>query len=107
VQAIPRGGNALVKHIQQSTKIPVLGHADGICHIYVDSGANIETAVRVVTDAKVDYPAACNAVEKVLVHEDLAMDGRLFRLQVCSGPPGPLGVAVDARLRGREGGRGK
>eukprot|EP00884_Botryococcus_braunii_P005459 jgi/Botrbrau1/14914/Bobra.0018s0018.1 len=79
--AIPRGGNALVKHIQQNTKIPVLGHADGICHIYVDSAANIETAVRVVTDAKVDYPAACNALEKVLVHSDLAKDGRLFRLQ--------------------------
>jgi delta l-pyrroline-5-carboxylate synthetase len=78
---IPRGSNALVSHIQQNTKIAVLGHADGICHIYVDDKANIEMACRVVVDAKCDYPAACNAVEKVLVHQALAKDGRLFQLQ--------------------------
>jgi len=65
---IPRGSNSLVSHIQRNTKIPVLGHADGICHIYVDEAADLDKALKVVVDAKVDYPAACNAVEKVLVH---------------------------------------
>eukprot|EP00879_Flechtneria_rotunda_P008234 GHRR01008627.1.p1 GENE.GHRR01008627.1~~GHRR01008627.1.p1 ORF type:complete len:430 (+),score=141.54 GHRR01008627.1:89-1378(+) len=78
---IPRGGNALVSHIQQNTKIPVLGHADGICHVYVDAGADLDKAVKIVTDAKVDYPAACNAVEKVLVHEQLVASGGLARIQ--------------------------
>ena len=66
---IPRGGNALVTHVQGATKIPVLGHADGVCHIYIDSTANPTTATSIVLDAKTDYPAACNAVETVLVHE--------------------------------------
>lgn len=69
---IPRGGNALVAHVQRSTKIPVLGHADGVCHLYVDSSADTAMAARLAVDGKVDYPAACNAVECVLVHEDLA-----------------------------------
>lgn len=50
-----------VSYIQQHTKIPVLGHADGICHIYVDSAADLDKAKRLCVDAKVDYPAACNA----------------------------------------------
>ncbi|KAK9823878.1 hypothetical protein WJX72_006131 [[Myrmecia] bisecta] len=78
---IPRGSNALVSHIQQHTKIAVLGHADGICHIYLDPAVDIARACRVCVDAKTDYPAACNAVEKILVHSDLARDGRLFQLQ--------------------------
>lgn len=78
---IPRGGNALVSHIQQNTKIPVLGHADGICHVYVDKAADLDKAVKIVVDAKVDYPAACNAVEKVLVHEGLVATGGLAKLQ--------------------------
>ncbi|PRW58951.1 delta-1-pyrroline-5-carboxylate synthase B-like isoform X1 [Chlorella sorokiniana] len=69
---IPRGSNQLVSYIQQHTKIPVLGHADGICHIYVDAAADMDKARRICVDAKVDYPAACNAVEKILVHESLA-----------------------------------
>lgn len=69
---IPRGGNALVAHVQRSTRIPVLGHADGVCHLYVDADADVEMAARLAVDAKVDYPAACNAVEAVLVHESLA-----------------------------------
>lgn len=71
---IPRGGNALVSYIQGNTKIPVLGHADGICHIYVDAAADMGKATRICVDSKVDYPAACNAVEKILVHESLVGD---------------------------------
>ncbi len=85
LQVIPRGGNALVTSIKQNTKIPVMGHADGICHIYIDAAADIDEACRVVVDAKVDYPAACNAVEKVLVHESL-FGPKLYQLQVCRRP---------------------
>ncbi|GAQ89957.1 delta 1-pyrroline-5-carboxylate synthetase [Klebsormidium nitens] len=69
---IPRGGNALVTHIKENTKIAVLGHADGVCHVYVDKAADVDMAKKVVVDAKIDYPAACNAMETLLVHEDLA-----------------------------------
>jgi len=68
---IPRGSNQLVSYIQHGTKIPVLGHADGVCHIYVDHAADDELAKRICVDSKVDYPAACNAVEKILVHDAL------------------------------------
>lgn len=77
---IPRGSNALVRHIQQNTRIPVLGHADGVCHIYVDEAADFERACAVVHDAKTDYPSACNAVETLLVHRSWSKDGRLERL---------------------------
>ncbi len=71
---IPRGSRALVEHIQATTRIPVLGHADGICHIYVDREVEQELALAVIDDAKTDYPAVCNAAETVLVHEAVAGD---------------------------------
>ncbi|RZC75983.1 hypothetical protein C5167_000704 [Papaver somniferum] len=77
---IPRGSNKLVSQIKESTKIPVLGHSDGICHVYVDKSANLDMAKRVVLDAKVDYPAACNAMETLLVHKDLLASGSLNEL---------------------------
>ena len=79
---IPRGSNALVSHIQAHTRIPVMGHADGVCHLYVDATANADAAASLAVDSKIDYPAACNALETLLVHEQLATDGRLFRIIV-------------------------
>ena len=65
---IPRGSNALVKHIKANTKIPVMGHADGICAVYIDHEADPVKAVNIAVDSKINYPAACNACETVLVH---------------------------------------
>lgn len=67
---IPRGSNAFVQYIMNNTKIPVMGHADGICHIYVDKDFALEKAIPVIIDAKTQYTAACNAVETLLVHKD-------------------------------------
>ena len=71
---IPRGSNAFVRYIMDNTKIPVMGHADGICHIYVDKDADQEKALRVIVDAKTQYTAACNAVETVLVDRPIATE---------------------------------
>ena len=68
---IPRGGNALVQYVKNNTKIPVMGHADGICHIYIEEDADVEKATAICIDAKTQYPSACNAVETILVHENL------------------------------------
>ncbi len=71
---IPRGSNQFVRYIMENTKIPVMGHSSGICHIYVDKDADTEMALPVILDAKKNYPAACNAVETVLIHRDLKED---------------------------------
>ena len=64
---IPRGSSDLVRHIKSNTKIPVLGHADGLCNIYLTASADSRMALNVILDAKLDYPAACNAVDTLLV----------------------------------------
>ena len=69
---IPRGSNQLVQSIMAATKIPVLGHADGICHIYVHASANLTQAIPLIIDAKIQYPAACNALETLLIDEAIA-----------------------------------
>ena len=68
---IPRGSNSLVRHIQENTRIPVLGHADGICHMYLHEDADRAMATDLVVDAKTQYPSACNALETLLIHESL------------------------------------
>jgi glutamate-5-semialdehyde dehydrogenase len=69
---IPRGGYDLVRYVQSNTRIPVLGHAEGVCHIYVDAAADFDMALEIIDDAKTDYPAVCNAVETVLVDQAIA-----------------------------------
>jgi glutamate-5-semialdehyde dehydrogenase len=69
---VPRGSTEFVNYVFQHSRIPVLGHGSGICHIYVDSAADLGMARKVIIDAKTQYPAACNSVEKVLIHKDVA-----------------------------------
>jgi glutamate-5-semialdehyde dehydrogenase len=69
---IPRGSNSFVQFVQNNTRIPVLGHADGICHLYVDADADIAKTIPLVIDSKTQYPAACNAIETLLVHTSIA-----------------------------------
>jgi glutamate-5-semialdehyde dehydrogenase len=71
---IPRGSNEFVQHIIANTNIPVMGHADGICHVYVDYAADVDKAVRITVDAKTQYVAVCNAAETLLVHRGIAAD---------------------------------
>jgi glutamate-5-semialdehyde dehydrogenase len=69
---IPRGSNEFVRYIMDNSRIPVMGHADGICHCYVDADVDLEMAVKIVVDAKTQYVAVCNAMETLLVHEQIA-----------------------------------
>lgn len=72
---IPRGSNALVSYIKSNTKIPVLGHADGVCHVYIDKSASASAASEIAVDSKTDYPSACNAMETLLLHRGTISSG--------------------------------
>lgn len=76
---IPRGSNKLVKYIKENTKISVLGHADGICHIFLDNNADFEKAKNIIIDSKTQYPSACNAVETLLIHKNFAQTEELLK----------------------------
>ncbi len=89
---IPRGSNSLVKFIKENTKIPVLGHASGICHIFIDKTAQYENVKKIVIDAKTQYPSACNAVETLLIHKEwnyinqLKKDLIVARIEIVENP---------------------
>lgn len=91
---IPRGSNAFVQYIMNHTKIPVMGHADGICHIYVDKEYDKEKAIPVLVDAKTQYTAACNATETLLVHRRIAAEFLPMAAQALTG--------AGVKLRGTE-----
>lgn len=91
---IPRGSNSFVKYIMDNTSIPVMGHADGICHVYVDRDADVDKAVSIVIDSKTQYPAACNAVETLLVEESIA--GR-FLPALADATGGSIGGSIEYR----------
>lgn len=78
---IPRGSNAFVRYIMDNSRIPVLGHADGVCHVYVDKAADMQMAVSIAVDSKTQNVAVCNAMETLLVHREIA---REYLLQVCA-----------------------
>ncbi len=91
---IPRGSNAFVRYIMDHTRIPVMGHADGVCHIYVGKTADQESAIRILMDAKTQYTAACNAMETILIHREIAGEFLPKLEQACK--------EAGIRLRGTE-----
>ena len=82
---IPRGGNSLVKFVKENTNIPVLGHSDGVCHIFVDESADYEKALNRIIDAKTQYPSACNSVETLLIHKSFPQKEKLIEALKQSG----------------------
>ncbi len=102
---IPRGGNEFVRYIMENTRIPVMGHADGVCHVYVDSHADLDKAVRVVVDSKTQYVAVCNAAETLLVHADIAE--RFFAVACEALSARGVEIRGDERTRGMISGNGK
>ena len=94
---IPRGSNAFVRHIMDNSRIPVLGHSDGVCHVYLDAACDPVMAARVTVDAKTQYPAACNAAETLLVHKDAAATA----LPIVAGALHTAGVRLRADARAR------
>jgi glutamate-5-semialdehyde dehydrogenase len=102
---IPRGSKEFVAFIEQNSRIPILSHGEGICHVFVDRAADLSRAVRVTLDSKVQYPAACNSVETLLVHKDIAaaflprIVAELRRANVeVRGCPRVLALLPDAKL---------
>jgi len=89
---IPRGSNQFVQYIMDNTNIPVMGHAAGICHIYLDEKADLAKSVPVIVDAKTQYPAVCNAVETLLVNRKIAADALPVVLEAL--------VKANVKLRG-------
>ena len=95
---IPRGSNSLVKYIKANTKIPVLGHSDGVCHIYIDESADLKKTIDVCVDAKCQYPSACNSVETILIN-DKAVD-RIYKNLVCELISNGVKIKADEQLIG-------
>ncbi len=94
---VPRGSYELVHFIMEHSRIPVLGHGEGICHVYVDRSADIQKAIEIAYDAKVQYPAVCNAAETLLVHEDIA--GKFLPAVVARLKGGGVEVRADAKTQ--------
>jgi glutamate-5-semialdehyde dehydrogenase len=92
---IPRGSYALVQFIMKHSRIPVLGHSEGICHVYVDRAADLDKAIDIAFDAKVQYPAVCNAAETLLVHEAIA--GKFLPRMVAKLKEGNVEIRGDAK----------
>jgi glutamate-5-semialdehyde dehydrogenase len=92
---IPRGSYALVQFIMQHSRIPVLGHSEGICHVYVDRAADLDKALDIAYDSKVQYPAVCNAAETLLVHEAVA--GKFLPRMVAKLREGKVEIRGDSK----------